>query len=164
MSFTYYAKFTGKKQGLLKGESKKQGRSDWSECVAFEMGSAIPVDATSGEPKGSRRHDPITLTKEAGGCSPLLLNAHWSGEQFDEVVVEIINRNQAGAKEQVIERITMKDAVIVKMRRFSATHAKDSVDSDVDHLEEVGFRFRQIQIDAPLASTSAADDWLAPGS
>ncbi len=165
MAFQGYISFKGKKQGQLKAGSPKTGRSDkWSDVIAFEMGSSVPVDTNSGEVKGFRQHEPLKITMERGPASPQLLQAHWMNEVFDQVVLEMVNRTATGAKEQVTERILLTDAVIVNVRRYTNDHAKEKVENDVDQLEEISFRFRQITVEAPLASTSASDDWNAPGT
>jgi type VI secretion system secreted protein Hcp len=165
MAFQSYISFKGKKQGQLKAASPKAGRTDkWTDVISFEMGSTVPVDTNSGEVKGFRQHEPLKVTMERGPASPQLLQGHWTNEVFDEVVLEMVNRTATGGKEQVTERVTLKDAVIVGIRRFTNDHAKEKVENDVDQLEEISFRFRQITVEAPLSSTSASDDWNTPGS
>lgn len=164
MAFQGYISFKGKKQGQLKAGSPKAGRNDkFTDVIAFDMGSSVPVDTNTGEVKGFRQHKPFVVTVERGPASPQLLQAHWTNEVFDEVVMEMVNRTATGAKEQVIERITLKDAVLVSVHRFTSGHTKEQTETDTDQLEELGFRFRQITVEAPLASTSASDDWNDPG-
>ena len=163
MSFQYYVSVKGKTQGQFKAESKKEGRKDkWMECIAFRMGSHVPVDANSGEAKGFRQHKPLVITKEWGAASPQLLQAHWNNEVIEEIVLEVVGRAEDGKKESVKERITLKDAVVVSAERYSENHAKDTVEHDVDHLEDLGFRYRQILVENPEAGTSTSDDWLSP--
>ena len=162
MSFQYYVSIKGKTQGQFKPESKKEGRKDkWVECVAFRMGSAVPVDANSGAVKGFRQHKPLVITKEWGAASPQLLQAHWNNETLDQIVLEIVGRDDGGKKEKVQERITLTDAVVVAVDRYSAQSAKDSSEHDVDHLEDISFRYRVILVENPDAGTSTSDDWTA---
>jgi len=165
MSFQYYVSVKGSKQGQFKPETKKSGRSDkWMECVEFKMGSAVPFDANSGVTQGFRQHKPVVITKEWGASSPLFLNAHWTNEVISEVIVECIGRDSTGAKEVVTERITLTNANIIEVIRFSAQSAKDASRHDTDHLESISFRFQKIVVENIAGSTSASDDWLAPGS
>jgi type VI secretion system secreted protein Hcp len=160
MSYQYYARVKGKTQGQFKAESTKEGRKDkWVECMAFKMGSSVPVDANSGAVKGFRVHKPLVITKEFGAASPQFLQAHWNNEVLDEVVLEIVGRDTGGKKEKVVERITLKDAVIVAVDRYSDQSAKDVSEHDTEHLEDVSFRFRQILVENPDAGTSTSDDW-----
>lgn len=162
MSFQYYVSIKGKTQGQFKGESKKEGRKDkFMECVAFRMGSSVPVDANSGAIKGFRQHKPLVITKECGAASPQILQAHWNNEVLDEVIIEMVTRDSGGKKETVSERITLKDAVIVGVERYSAQSAKDATEHDVDHLEDILFKHRSIMVENPDAGTSTSDDWTA---
>jgi type VI secretion system secreted protein Hcp len=159
MAFTCYVSFKGAKQGQLKPESKKSKRTDkWSEGLFFETSSEVPFDPKSGRPKGSRTHHPLTITKEIGASSPQLLSAHWSNELFPEVVIEIVGRPDTGAGEVVTERITLTDALIVKVRRYTPTITTEHTQHDTDQLEEISFTFRMIQVENLAASTSVSDD------
>ena len=163
MSFQYYVSIKGKTQGQFKGESKKEKRKDkWMECMGFRMGSSIAVDSNSGQAKGFRQHKPLFITKEHGAASPQILQAHWTNEVLDEVVIEIVGRSDDGKKETVKERITLNDAVITEVDRYSELSAKDSVKHDVDHIDAVGFRYRKLLVENPEAGTSTSDDWNQP--
>lgn len=165
MSFQCYISIKGKQQGQFKSETKKSGRSDkFMEFISFKMGSSVPVDANSGEPKGYRQHRPLVVTKERGNASPQILQAHWRNEILPEVVIEIVGRSDDGVKEIVQERITLNDAVVVSVDRYSNLSAKAAVDSDVDYLEDVAFRYRQIMVENPASGTSTSDDWNQPGT
>jgi type VI secretion system secreted protein Hcp len=165
MSFQCYISVKGKKQGQFKAETKKTGRSDkFMEFIEFKMGSSVPVDANSGQAKGFRQHKPLVVTKERDAASPELLQAHWKNEILDEVVLEIVGRSDDGMKEEIQERITLKDAIIVSIDRYSHKSAKTVVESDTDYLEDIAFRYRQIMVENPAAGTSTSDDWNEPGA
>ncbi len=114
-AFHNYASFKGSKQGQLKGESKgKGGREDkgWFELASFEMGSETPVDANKGGAKGARTHNPIVITKEADGASPQLLQAHYTNEVFDNIVIQTLDDQN-----KVSKTITLTNAVISDLRK-----------------------------------------------
>jgi type VI secretion system Hcp family effector len=162
MAFRFYMSIKGKTQGQFKPESKRAGRNDkWMECIAIDMGSAVPVDPNSGAPKGFRQHQPLKVTKEWGAASPQILQAHWRNEKLDEVVIETIGRDPGGKKEVVLERITLKGATAVGVRRFSDKPATTAVEHDVDHLEDISFSFQEILVENPEAGTSTSDNWHA---
>ncbi len=156
----------GTKQGQLKPGSKKAGRSDkWTEVIGFEMSSDVAVDPKSGKITGHRNIRPIKVTMEASPWSPQLLQGHYTNEVMTEVIIEFIKREAGtGAKEVVVERITLADAVFTEIRRYMDTHGKDTVVHDVDHLEDISFVFRQITVENPIASTSVTEDYNTPGS
>jgi type VI secretion system Hcp family effector len=159
-----YLSIEGKKQGKFKGSSPKKARTDFIPIISFTMGGFVPVDANGWEAKGSRKHDPVSVTLEASAASPQLLQAMWTAEVMTKVVIEHVSRTADGVKEQVVERITLADAIVVKISRYTSSHAKDaSSDHDVMNLEDISFNFRQITVENPIASTSASDDWNTPG-
>ncbi len=159
MAFTCYVSMKGTKQGQLKAESQKSKRNDkWTEVLYIEMGSETPYDVKSGRPKGSRTHHPLTITKEIGPASPQVLSGHWTNEVFTEVVIEKVGRPLAGTGEVVTERITLTDAIIVKVRRYTPTITTDRAEHDTDELEEISFAYRMINVENVAASTSVSDD------
>jgi len=120
MSFQFYVSVKGRTQGTIRGESTAAGRRDkWTDLVDFKMGSESPIDGNTGRPKGARTHQPVTITKETGPASRQLLNAHWSSEILDEVVVEIVGRPSSGAGETVVQRVTLTNATISGYRTYS---------------------------------------------
>ena len=156
MAFQAYASFKGKTQGQLKGESQKTGRSDkWTEVLSFKMESGVPVDSKSGSPKGARGHQPIVITKEVGASSPQLLQAHWANEVFTEVVIE----NKHGV--HVYQRITLTNALISHLIRFSATAAREASRRNTQGLEKISFTYGKITVENVAGSTSTSDDWTA---
>ena len=164
MSFKCYIAIKGIQQ-QFKSETRKTGRSDkFIDLIAFKMGSSVPVDANSGEPKGFRQHRPLVVTKDRGAASPQILQAHWHNELLPEVVLEFVGRSEDGAREVVQERITLKDAIIVSVDRYSHSSANAAVDAEVDYREDISFRYRQIMVENPAAATSTSDDWNEPGA
>jgi len=159
MAFTCYISFKGTKQGQLKPESKKAKRNDkWTEVLSIDMGSEVPVDPKSGRPRGSRTHQPLTITKEIGPASPQLLDAHWKNEIFTEVVIEIVGRPDTGAGEVVTERITLTNALLAKVRRYTPQLTSGHQEHDTDQLEEYSFTFQAILVENIAGSTSTTDD------
>ena len=127
-SFMGYISFKGSKQGQFKAQSKgKGGREDkgWFEIHSFEMGSAVPVDAGKGDVSGKRTHNPVTITKEADGASPLLFQAQSGNEVFDNIVIQTLDDQN-----KVTKTITLTNAVISNLRKngtietFSFTYEK----------------------------------------
>jgi type VI secretion system secreted protein Hcp len=162
MAFHSYVSFKGKKQGQFKGESQKGSRKDqWCEVKWYELHSAVPVDSKSGQPKGTRTHFPMLITKERGAASPQLLQACWTSEVLEEVVLESVGRPDTGAGEVVVERITLSNVIISDIRRFSDLQASEHAEHDLDPLDTVSLVYQTIKVENLLASTSTTDDWTA---
>jgi type VI secretion system secreted protein Hcp len=148
MAFNAYMSVKGKNQGQFKGESDKGARSDkWTEVLGFQMQSLRPVDAGSGKPTGARTHKPIVISKQFGAASPQLLSAHWSGEVLDEVVIEIVGGpgKGKGADEPVAQRITLTNATISSVERFSGGVKKPEAPSS-KYLEQYSFSYAKVDI------------------
>jgi type VI secretion system Hcp family effector len=129
-AFHQYASFKGTKQGQLKAQSAKTGRAKdgWFEIVSFEMGTEVPVDPKSGSPKGARQHKPIVITKELDESTPLLLNAHYSNEVFETIVIQTIDDNN-----KVTKTTTLKNALISEIKKNGT-------------LESISFGYEDISI------------------
>jgi|ERR1700677_2580331 type VI secretion system Hcp family effector len=112
-AFHRYASFKGTKQGQLKGESTKAREKDgWFEIASIEMGTELPVDAKSGKPKGARQHGPIVITKQTDAASPQLLQAHWTNEVFETIVIQTLDDNN-----KVTNTTTLKNALISEIKK-----------------------------------------------
>ena len=164
MAYRTYVCIKGKDQKQFKAESKKEGRKDkWIEVINHEWESAVGADADTGEAKGHVKMKPLYIHKEKGPSSPMIMQAHFRGEILDEVIIEEIGRTDDGKKEQVVERITLTDAVIVHVHRYTENPSHDAREHDLNHLEKVGLRARKVQIENPVASTSTTWDWNETG-
>ena len=128
--FHRYASFKGTKQGQLKAQSTKTGRAKdgWFEIVSFEMGTEVPVDPKSGRPKGARQHNPIVITKQVDEASPLLLNAHYTNETFETIVIQTLDDNN-----KVTTTTTLKNALISEIKKNGT-------------LESISFGYEDISI------------------
>jgi type VI secretion system Hcp family effector len=117
-SFMGYISFKGSKQGQFKAASKgKSGREDkgFFQVQSFDMAGEVPIDASQASgASGKRTHKPFSVTKEVDGSSPLLLQAHYSNETLETVVIELVGRPASGAGEVVTERITLTNATIAR--------------------------------------------------
>jgi type VI secretion system secreted protein Hcp len=121
-AFHSYASFKGSKQGQLKGNSKgKGGREDkgFFQIQSFDLGGEVPVDASkSGSASGKRTHKPIVITKEVDGASPQLLQAHYTNEVFDNIVIQTLDDQN-----KVSKTITLTNATISDLRKSGTIEA-----------------------------------------
>ncbi|MDX6453191.1 MAG: type secretion system secreted protein Hcp [Gaiellaceae bacterium] len=124
---------TGKKQGAF-GPITLSG-------ISHEIVS--PRDAASGLPTGKRQHKPITITKEWGPSTPLLLNALTTNESLTSVLIGLLRDG--------------KPIATVKL-----TNA--SVSNYVSHglTESWSFTYQKIEWTWVDGGITAQDDWEAP--
>jgi type VI secretion system Hcp family effector len=118
---------------------------------------------------GKRQHKPLTITKEWGVASPLYLNAHWTSEVLQSVVIQITGPGspQGGSQETLHHTISLTNAQIVGYTRnvrppFKPGHGGSSRSQlTTNELEEVQLVFQKITFTNVLNSKSASDDWTA---
>lgn len=118
-AFHSYVSFKGTKQGQFKGESSKGREKDgWFAIVAFEFSVEAPVDPKSGRPAAKPKNKPIVITKEVDAASPLLLNAHYTNETFESIIIQTLDDQN-----KVTKTITLKNAVISDIKKNGTTEA-----------------------------------------
>jgi len=162
MAFTSYVSFKGNSQGQLKAESTKTNRSDkWSEIIQLDMGLQVGVDPKSGRAKAAPALDALTITKPIGVASPQLHQAAFSSEYFSEIVIEIVMRPDTGKGEVVFERLTLSNAVISKIHRYSPNQAHEHGPVDYDFVEEISFVTSKVAMENLTGSTAATYDVTA---
>jgi type VI secretion system Hcp family effector len=130
-AFHSYVSFKGTKQGQLKGSAPGKGgreKDGWFALNSFELGTEVPVDSkSSGKPAAARQHNPIHITKEVDAASPLLLNAHYSNEVFESVIIQTQDDQN-----KTTRRITLTNATIADIKKNG-------------NLEDISFTFEKIE-------------------
>jgi type VI secretion system Hcp family effector len=130
-AFQSYVSFKGSKQGQFKGETAGKGgreKDGWFLVSGFDMGAVAPVDAKSGKPTAARQHNPIHITKETDAASPLLLNAHFTNETLESVVIQTLDDQN-----KTTRRITLTNALISDIKKNGA-------------LEDISFTYEKIEM------------------
>ncbi len=151
MAFQYYISVKGTKQGQFKGQNGKTGHSTKGmEIIAFDYEVESPRDQASGLATGKRQHSPLVIVKKVDSASPLLFQAHLSSELLSEVVIQKVlqplNGRGANNSEAVAERITLTNATISSIHRYTALpvgHAS----SPKDGYQKLQFDYEDIKIE-----------------
>ncbi|MDQ0505575.1 Hcp family type VI secretion system effector [Xanthobacter agilis] len=166
-----YISITGTKQGLISkgaftsdsvGNIWQEGHED--ECIvqAFSSNVIIPRDPQSGQPTGSRVHQPATITKYQDKASPLLWQALSTGEVLSEVTLSFWRTSTAGQQEKYFT-IKWEDAVLVDGKGM-IPNVLMSENSKLQDMEEWAFTYRKVTWTHEKAGTSGSDDWRKTGS
>jgi type VI secretion system secreted protein Hcp len=116
-------------------------------------------DQNAGRLTGKRTHSPLVIVKQTDSASPLLLSAHWKNEVLSSLVIEIVGRPDTGKGEVVVERITLTNAVISKVNRYTPRLGSSASEHNTDELEEINFTFQKIAYTNVAGSTSPSDNW-----
>jgi type VI secretion system Hcp family effector len=105
-----YVTIHSKLHGPFQGNNKHGS----TICQGFDQGVEAPLDIATGHTSGKRQHNPIKITKEWGGATPLLFQAHWTDEVFDSVVIQLTDQNGKPPKKNS-RRIHLTNAVVSKI-------------------------------------------------
>ena len=118
---------TGTKQGKIKGSStKKEGDLDYStgmECHGYRYSVITQLDPQSGASSGSRKHQPITITKEVDSASPNLYQALCANEVFKTVKLEF-GKPGSGGESVPIRIIELTNGSIIDIRQAPSAGGK----------------------------------------
>lgn len=144
----YYMQIQGK-EGTFNAQNAREG-SRWSEIMAFSYSVETPRrDPHTGLPTGNKQHRPLIIRKKFDSASPRILRAVNTKEELKEVVIESVHQTAPG-KEQVFQKITLRNAIIDKFQKIGKNE------------EEITLSFQEIQWTDEQGKTKATDDWLAP--
>ena len=102
-----------------------------------------PRDAASGLPTGKRQHKPISITKEWGASTPLLLNALVNNENLTRVLIGLLRNGQQ------VATIKLTNA---NVSRYVQHGGNDTFE----------FTYQKITWTWVDGGITAEDDWEAP--
>lgn len=136
----------GNKTGDFKGDA---AGSKVINVFGFQNEVISPRDPASGLPTGQRLHKPIVITKEVGASSPQFFNAVATNETLSKVVITF-TQSQRDGREVTFFVVTLTNASASDIKEYT---------SGSSLLEDISFTYQKIEIDDPIAKTSAFDDW-----
>jgi len=156
------------KGGLLQGISYGNTAITPRNFSASMSQVKAQYDAAAGQLTGKRTHSPLVIVKETDSASPKLYQAMCTNEALHSVVIDVVGRPKTGAGEVIVSKITLTNAQISKVNRYSprlVPHNTGSVRNAVistSELEEVSFVFQKIIYTNLMGATTATDDWITP--
>lgn len=143
MALRPHMKVEGSVQGLITKEcSRRGGREDTAELVAFEQHVLVPKTKETGSVTGHARFDPVVITKEIDRSSPLLQRALVTNEM---VTVVLTYYRYKDGLEQHYYTIELTEATVVEY----TAQVKFTLDEQTEQyppLEMVGFAFGKIKV------------------
>lgn len=129
--------------GTVAITGKKQGAFGPISLLGITHEIVSPRDAASGLPTGKRQHKPITITKEWGASTPLLMNALVTNETLTSVLIGLLRDGQ-------------------QVATIKLTNA--SISNYVSHgmTEQWSLTYQKIEWTWVDGGITAMDDWEAP--
>lgn len=163
MAYEFYVTIKGQTQGDFKGESMRTAHAAKIAGLSYRHEIVSPRDIASGLASGKRQHGPITITKEWGPSSPMLMKALCSNEVLTSMLFEFYHTTPEGV-EEVYYKITLTNATVSRISYVtgsgeSAGTAKTQAAYDTHELEEVSFTYQRIDVEHTTGKTMATDDW-----
>jgi type VI secretion system secreted protein Hcp len=161
-----YLRFSSTTRSFGRGKGKVYRMSHGQTSITprnlnlslFQIASEF---SSAGQPIGRRRHDPIVIVKEVDSASPLLWQALCTNEVLQSADLSFVRPTGTGGKEVVVERVTLTNAVISKVQRYTPKLQGNRSQHDTNELEEVELTFTKIDVGNVLGKKSASDDWSA---
>jgi type VI secretion system secreted protein Hcp len=160
-----YIKIEGETQGLITqgattSESlglTKEGHED--EAIIYELIHKIerPSNPDSGKITGPPKHGPLTIKKEIDKSTPLLYNALTSGERLTKCEISCYRSDENGKDEHYFS-IILEAASIIDITSV-LPNCKDPNMEQLEHMEEVSFRYRKITWSHEVSGTTGMQDW-----
>jgi type VI secretion system secreted protein Hcp len=165
MAYQAHMSIKGQTQGQFKGEGIQTDRSkQWIPVLSFSNEVQSPRDIATGMPSGKRQWGPVKILKEWGAASPQGLTSCVTNEILPDVKIEF-TKTDAGGKEYVYQKLSLTNATIASVRRFTGDDSTGEGSSrhtssvDTMELEEWSFTFLKISVDDVDGQTAFSDDW-----
>ena len=114
MEQKFYLVIKGTKQGTFKGGSHHH-HHDGIEVGSFSFGTETPLDDSTGQASGKRRHNPLKIVKETGAASPQMLYACVTNEVLQSVSIQFVKTSSDG-KESVDHTIELTNALVKSIK------------------------------------------------
>ncbi len=140
---SFYVTITSAKQGVFKGESLSAAHRGQIQGIRYFYQVSEPRDAATGQATGRRQVSAVTFTKEWGAASPQIYQAMATNETLTTVTFEFMHSAPNGT-EQVLEKITLKDATISSIKRY-VNYPTESGLADGRALEDIAITFRSME-------------------
>jgi type VI secretion system secreted protein Hcp len=138
------------------GNLYQEGHDDSFMVQAFEHSIMIPRDSQSGQPSGTRIHQPLKITKVFDKASPLLYQALVTGESLT-CTIEWFRTSAEGTHEHYFTH-EIEGAAIVDIKAIMP-NCQDPQTAHFTHLEEVSFSYSTITWTHEIGGTEGTDDW-----
>jgi type VI secretion system secreted protein Hcp len=165
-----YLQFSSTSRAFGRGKGKLRRMSYGSSAITpgnlnsslFQMASES--SGSTGRSRGGRHQHPIVIVKEVDSASPLLWQALCSNEALQSVDLTLLRPGGSGGtagKEVVVARITLTNAFISNIKRYTPSLQGGRSEHDTDELEEISFIFQKIAYTNVIKKKSSTDDWTA---
>jgi type VI secretion system secreted protein Hcp len=138
---------------VIEGEDTVLGARDVIQLFGYEAGAAAPFDASTGQPTGVRRYQPIVIRKRIDKATPLLLDAFSRNQVVTEATFRFFRPSGTGMQHYFTVTLTNGRIASVNHSTSASTDPSEPV------TEEVGIVFQTITWEHIPSGATAGDDW-----
>lgn len=137
------------------GERAVAGHDDEAIVLSLEHSIAIPRDVQSGQPSGTRIHQPIQVTSYIDQSTPLIHQASVTGESLT-VIIKFFRPDSAGMPEHYYT-VSLEGAVVVDTRVWAPAS-----DPERRQLVQYSIGYSTITWTHTISGIEGSDDWRVP--
>ncbi|MEY4504690.1 MAG: hypothetical protein RL154_986 [Pseudomonadota bacterium] len=160
MALMAYLTLEGSSQGAMDGSCEQKSREKTIEVFAIEHNIMIPKDPQTGQPTGSRQHQPFCITKPLDKASPKIMQAVASGEQMSKFELKYFRINDKGQEEHYYT-VKLEKAIVVT-RNVAKKNIKLDEYKNLTDLETVSFTYEKIVETFEKDGIEGEDNWKEP--
>lgn len=160
MALMSYLTLEGNSQGKMEGSCEQKGREKTIEVFAIEHDIVIPKDPQTGQPTGSRQHQPFCITKPLDNASPKIMQAVASGEQMKTFELKYFRINDKGQEEHYYT--TKLTGAIAVARNVAKKNIKMDEYKNFTDIETVSFTYEKIVETFEKDGIEGEDNWKEP--
>jgi type VI secretion system Hcp family effector len=159
-----YLQISSTTRAIGRSKGKLHGMSYGSHTITPQNLSLSLLDIAhqSGLQRGSggKGKVPIVIVKQTDSASPLLWQALCTNEVLNSMDLSFVRPTGTGGKEQVVERITLTNAFISNIKRYTPSRQGGRSGHDTNELEEISLIFQKIAYTNVIGKKSAKDNWI----
>lgn len=149
---------SGGQLGPVPGEVAIKGLEGKIKAVGYKWQVSTPLEPTTQQAIGQRRHEPLRISREPGRASPRLFAAWVSNELLPTVMVEFWVLRKSTGSMTVYQTVKLTNARVVSMTR-SAEPSPELAAGQVKTIETIELAYQGIEIrdlESNLAATDSA--------
>ncbi len=157
MAIPGYMWITDDQGNAVHGPVDVQGREGSIEVVGFKHQIYIPNDHDTGVLTGTRKHDPLIITKNFCGASPILNKACCSGKTLRQVKISWYQITNEGREKEYFRHV-LSNAKVVAVKPHM-DNIKDKSKQAYGHMEDIALRYEKIEWTYLDGNITADDQW-----
>ncbi len=141
----------------IEGPVMVAGREGSVEVLSFRHQVRIPTDSDSGALTGTRKHEPLVITKAFDAASPYLYKACANGQTLKEIVLRWYRIDDTGTEREYFTH-TLENVKITSIEPLMH-NVKDLDKERYPHLETLSMRYGKIGWTYVDGNISFSDSW-----